>query len=178
MISHNGALDGTSSRIALLPSQKVGIVVLTNLHGTSITNALIYHIIDAYLGTASDENWNAKLLATAKEEQTQAKAKEFEIDKNRLKDTKPSFALARYQGIYSHEIYGDILITSTQEGLQYHFHSFKGELVHWQLETFSFFPPEEAPYATQALLTFVINEQQEIDRVLVSGIMEGAFYKK
>ncbi len=178
MISHNGTLDGTSARIALLPSQKLGIVILTNLHGTSITQALIYHIVDTYLEVSSNDDWSDRLLAIAREEKAQAETKELELSKNQLKDTKPSLDLDQYQGIYSNEIYGDIFITKTQKGLNYHFHSFEGELVHWQLDTFLFIPPEDAPYASNTFLTFIINETGEIRQVMVDGTMEGAFYKK
>jgi CubicO group peptidase (beta-lactamase class C family) len=178
MISHNGALDGTSSRIALLPSHKLGIVILTNLHGTSITSVLICHIIDAYLEESLIDDWNAKLLAIAMEEKTLAKAKELELSKNRLKDTTPSLDLNLYEGIYSNEVYGDILITQAQAGLHYDFHSFGGELSHWQLDTFLFIPTENAPYSTNTFLKFIINEKGEIEYVLVDGNMEGVFYKK
>lgn len=177
MISHNGAFDGTSSRIAMLPSQKLGIVVLTNLHGTSITNALICHIVDSYLGMSFVDDWNAKLLAIAKEEKAQAEARELKEKEKRLNGTKPSFDLTQYQGSYSNEIYGDILITQTQEGINYQFHSFKGNLMHWQLDTFLFIPPEDAPYATNTFLTFIANEKGDIECVNVDGTMEGSFIK-
>lgn len=178
MISHNGAFDGTTARVAMLPERKLGIVILTNLQGTSITNALICHIFDAYLEVKEATDWNAKLLAISKEESNHAEIREREREENRRKGTNPSFNLAYYQGTYSNEIYGDVIITQNQGKLKYQYHTFEGELNHWELDTFLFIPLENAPYATKTFLTFVANEAGNIEFVRINGTMEGIFYKK
>jgi hypothetical protein len=78
-----------------------------------------------------------------------------------------SLALASYCGVYSSEMYGDVLITIDPEpltpfgGLKIDFaptELFKGQLTHWHYDTF------ELSWSTQMMLpkgkaTFVLNEE-------------------
>ena len=50
---HGGNIDGLSARLVLVPSKKIGVVVLANRSGTSLPDALPYEIIDRLLGLES-----------------------------------------------------------------------------------------------------------------------------
>lgn len=50
MVHHGGNLVGFSSDIALLPGSKIGVAVLTNLHGTPLRDVLPIAIFDQLLG--------------------------------------------------------------------------------------------------------------------------------
>jgi len=49
-VSHTGGHTGIVTRVTMLPELKLGIIVLTNQQSTEAFNAIIYTIIDGYLG--------------------------------------------------------------------------------------------------------------------------------
>ncbi|HKT32398.1 MAG TPA: serine hydrolase domain-containing protein, partial [Gammaproteobacteria bacterium] len=50
LVMHDGDIDGMASALGMLPSEHLGVVVLTNMDHDDARNALLYHIFDAYLG--------------------------------------------------------------------------------------------------------------------------------
>jgi CubicO group peptidase (beta-lactamase class C family) len=55
LIEHGGRVDGMLSRFAVVPDQKLGVVVLTNTSGAAglppeLPEALVYRVLDMYLG--------------------------------------------------------------------------------------------------------------------------------
>ena len=50
---HGGNIDGASALLVLVPSKKIGVVVLANRSGTRLRDALPYEIIDRLLGLES-----------------------------------------------------------------------------------------------------------------------------
>jgi len=60
IVEHGGAYDGMYSRVALVPEQSLGLVVLTNSM-TSISSALSMRVLDAYLGGAP-RDWSQEYL--------------------------------------------------------------------------------------------------------------------
>ena len=65
----------------MIPEEKVGLVVLTNLNGSILPQALMYRIFDFYLN-APARDWSAELLkvTTTAEEQGRAAEKKAEAD--------------------------------------------------------------------------------------------------
>ena len=75
LVEHGGAIDGMRALVAMIPEEKLGVVILTNLSGTILSVPLSYRIFDAYLG-APARDWSAEMLKTmnALEEQARAAA--------------------------------------------------------------------------------------------------------
>ena len=59
-MSHGGNIDGFSANVALLPRDRLGIVVLTNLDVTVMRTAVTYSLFDLVLGLPKMD-WNAAL---------------------------------------------------------------------------------------------------------------------
>src|SRR5262249_43932403 len=57
MVEHGGAIDGMRGLVAMIPEEKLGVVILTNLNGSILSVPLSYRIFDAYLG-ASPRDWS------------------------------------------------------------------------------------------------------------------------
>jgi propionyl-CoA synthetase len=55
LVEHGGAIDGMRAEVALIPEEKLGVVILTNMNGSLISNPLVYRIIDAYLGNPAKD---------------------------------------------------------------------------------------------------------------------------
>lgn len=136
LVEHGGSIDGMRALVAMLPEEKMGVVILTNLSGTILSVPLSYRIFDAYLGS-QPRDWSAEMLKTINTLQEQSKAAAAKIEAERVKDTKPSLALEKYAGDYQNEMYGDVKI-ATENGklILQRGPYFTGDLEHWHYDTF------------------------------------------
>jgi CubicO group peptidase (beta-lactamase class C family) len=166
LVEHGGAIDGMRAQVALLPEEKLGLVILTNRGGTLLPMALMYRILDAYLG-APPRDWGADLLKTVKslEEQGAAAAKKLEAE--RIKDTKPAHALDKYAGTYRNDLYGDVKVTHENGKLNLRFGpAFTGELEHWHYDTFR--ARFRGAGASTTYITFSLNAQGKIENAILN----------
>jgi len=133
--SHGGNLRGASALVVMVPSKRIGVVVLTNRSSTRLRDALPYDIIDRLLGLE-----NAGLLARyrALEEKGFAgedAAKSAGVS-DRKPNTKPAHPLSDYAGDYQHPGYGQIHISQEQDRLKLSYNRFTTPLDHWHYEVF------------------------------------------
>lgn len=110
IVQHGGNIDGMSALVAMIPEEKLGVVILTNMDGTALPTALMYRVFDSFL-QAPARDWSADLLKVVKARDAMQKAAEKKAEEGRVKDTRPSLALAKYAGKYTNEMYGDARIT-------------------------------------------------------------------
>ncbi len=105
VMSHGGGYDGMYSQVALVPEAGLGIVVLTNAM-TGIAPAIVYRVLDAYLG-GEPRDWSAEGLKTWKADRTAFEARQDSAENHRVPGTTPSLPLDRYTGTYGGPMYGD-----------------------------------------------------------------------
>lgn len=136
IVSHDGALHGMRARVALVPEEKLGLVILMNSTRSTLHNALMYRIVDGYLG-APERDWSAEYLKLLKDAIGKEKAEEKKKDDERVKNTKPSLPVESYVGTYSNQMYGEAKITLENGKLMLQFGpNYLGELSHWHYDTF------------------------------------------
>ena len=136
LVEHGGAIDGMRALVAMMPEEKMGVVILTNLGGTTLPMPLAYRIFDAYLG-APQRDWSADMLKTIKTLQEQGKAAAAKMEAERVKGTKPSLEPEKYAGDYQSEMYGAAKIASENGKLTLQFGpNFTGDLEHWHYDVF------------------------------------------
>jgi CubicO group peptidase (beta-lactamase class C family) len=138
LISHGGGLDGMISRVALMPEENLGVVILTNSE-TPLPNVLSNKIFDVFLGVPK-RDWSADYLVRAKQGQVAASAEEKRVADSRIPNTKPSLPLSAYVGTYRGQLYGDATITEESGRLVLKLAGspfFVGDLDHWHFDTFS-----------------------------------------
>ncbi len=137
VVTHGGGLDGQISRVALVPEENFGLVILTN----SINNLpsyLAYEIMDRYFGT-EEKDWSTWGLKRSQLYEKRKQEKELAEEENRIKNTSPALQLNEFTGIYGGKLYGDANVTVEDGKLFVHFiptPDFIGELTHWQYNTF------------------------------------------
>jgi len=173
VVEHGGAIDGMRAEVALIPEEKLGLVILTNLNGSLMPVALMYRIFDSFLG-APTRDWSAELLKTTKTLEAQAQAAEKKQESERASGTKPSLTLDKYAGVYHNDLYGDVKITGTDAKLNLRFGpAFTSDLEHWHYDTFRarFFAAGDA----KIFVTFALNAQGKIE-TLVLGMPGMADY--
>lgn len=164
IVTHTGGLAGMTSRTLLVPSERLGIVLLTNAESGIIT-ALPWQVLDAMLG-APRTDWSTLLSA----EEVKARADAAEVERkasaSRNAASRPSLPLARYAGRYTDQMFGDATITEEGGHLVLRFvpsPAFTGDLEHWQYDTFV------AHWRTRgipdAYVTFALTPQGTIESV-------------
>jgi CubicO group peptidase (beta-lactamase class C family) len=166
MVSHTGGLAGLVSRVALVPDLKLGVVVLTNQEEGGAFQAMVYRVLDSFLG-APPTDWimayrevrDLQLKAAAEAERQQAGARNAE--------SKPSLPLAKYANTYRDAWYGDVKIGLENGKLVLRFSRtplLVGDLEHWQYDTFIARWRERSLNA-DAFVTFALKPDGSIDQM-------------
>ncbi|MBI4888985.1 MAG: serine hydrolase [Acidobacteria bacterium] len=138
VVHHTGGLAGMVTRITLIPSMNLAVVVLTNQETGSAFNAITYTVLDHYMGAAGTD-WVQVLADAQKKRETEATAAVAKAASTRNAESKPSLPLASYAGRYRDAWYGDIFIEQQNGKLRIRFsHSAEltGTLEHFQYDTF------------------------------------------
>jgi CubicO group peptidase (beta-lactamase class C family) len=131
MVEHGGAIDGMRGLVAMIPEERVGVVILTNRGGTILPQPLAYKIFDAYLGVEKQRDWSAEMLKTLKTLEEKANAAALKAESERVKGTSPSVPLEKYAGEYQSEMYGVAKIILENGKLMAQFGpNFTGDLEH------------------------------------------------
>ena len=166
VVEHGGAIDGMRAQVAMLPEEKLGLVILTNMGGTTLPLPLMFRIFDAYLG-APPRDWSAEMFKTMKAFEEQGKAAQKKAEAERIKDTRPSLALGEYAGTYKNDLYGEVKVSHQNGKLGVRFGpAFDGDLEHWHYDTFrAKFVTSGVSYAP---MTFGLNAQGKIDTLTMN----------
>ncbi len=136
IVRHGGALDGMRTHVGLIPEEELGVVVITNFTASSVPQAIMYHIFDAFLGPR-DKDWSAVMLAASRRSQARADSTRRAEEAERVTDTRPSLPLEGYVGTYEDGLYGSVLVRVEGERLVVEVGpQFVGELSHWHYDTF------------------------------------------
>jgi CubicO group peptidase (beta-lactamase class C family) len=135
IVHHGGNLDGFSLLLSFLPDDKAGVVILTNMDGTSLREVLTYHIYDRLLGL-DRVDWNGRLMArylAEKKAEDEATAKNYIP---RREGTRPAHAMDEYVGDYAHPAYGAISIArgTKETDLNVSYHGSTSTAAHWHYE--------------------------------------------
>ncbi len=171
ILMHGGKLDGFVSRVFMVPSQNLGIAVLTNQESSSACMSIINHIVDHFL-RVDDHDW---ITAYKKNEDRYfAGVKEAEkassASRNRL--SKPALQLAKYTGDYVDAWYGKVSIKLDKGKLLMDFtHNpgMVGVMEHWQYDTF-IVRWNNREFKADAYVTFALNPDGSIDQIKMRAI--------
>ena len=137
VVEHGGAIDGMRAQVAMLPEEKLGVVILTNMNGTALPHILMYKVFDAYLEGNRQKDWAGELLKSYKALEEQGKAAAKKQEDARVTNTRPSLASEKYAGTYKSDLYGDVKVTNDGGKLTVRFGpAFVSELEHWHFDTF------------------------------------------
>jgi CubicO group peptidase (beta-lactamase class C family) len=166
IIQHGGNIDGMSALVAMMPEEKVGMVILTNMDGSPLPTALMQKAFDLFL-QAPSKDWSADMLKVIKGMQGQAKAAEKKAEEERAKNTKPSLPLDKYVGTYTNDMYGEAKIVDENGKLMLKYAgAFNGTLEHWHYDTFKATMTNES-FGT-ALVNFNLDAQGKISDLKIN----------
>jgi len=178
LIGHSGGVQGYVTRVLLVPEEDLGVVILTNAEEDNAFEAVLLHILDAYLGGSTLDYISIfKTLddkAHKDAEDTMKKASQ-----SRAAESKPSLPLEKYAGDYSDPWYGKVTIHPENGALVLNFeHTEKGlaDLQHWQYDTFKAHWRDRD--VEDAFVTFALRPDGSIDHftmVAVSPLADFSF---
>jgi len=170
IVTHDGAIHGMRARVAMIPEQNVGLVILMNSSRTPLHSALMFWILDKFLG-APERDWSAELLALRKKDEEKADAAEREQQERRVQKTQPSHAPDAYAGRYRSELYGDLLVSEHKGMLVAEFYpGYRGTLSHWHYDTFQIIWSDTT--LGRDLVTFRMNARGEVVGIALDGFEE------
>lgn len=142
VLSHMGGMTGTRSIIAIVPSDKVGIVVLSNMGGMRVSlfpEAIRSKFLDLYLKLPDQHDWSKELVG-------ESQASTLRINQSRqserLKNPTPERKIEAYVGTFHNDLYGTINVTSENGRLFINYRTLKVVLTHWNGDDFGFQPNE------------------------------------
>ncbi len=166
LVEHGGAIDGMRAQVAMIPEEKLGLVILTNMNGTLLPLPLMYRIFDAYLG-APQRDWGADMLKTVKAFEEQGKTAEKKLEAERVTGTRASLALEKYAGTFKNDLYGEVKVKHENGKLSLRFGpAFTSELEHWHYDTFR--ARFRGAGVTNAYITFSLNAQGKIETMTLN----------
>jgi CubicO group peptidase (beta-lactamase class C family) len=128
VVQHSGGVDGMLCIVAMIPGEKLGVVVLTNMLPHQLPSAVSLKVFDLVLGGGATD-WSATMKAEsdkAKAEQEQRKAAAAAA----AGPAAPALPLDRYVGTYSSEMYGTARVTLENNTLVFARPTAAATLVH------------------------------------------------
>ena len=169
VVSHGGGLDGMTSRVALIPEENLGLVVLTNSE-SSLSTVISNRIFDAFLGVPK-RDWSTEYLLRSKQGQQAQAAEEKQIEDARVPNTKPSLALPSYAGTYSGTMFGDARVADENGKLVLRLvpsPNFVGDLEHWHFDTFRVTWRDSIVYPfPRGFVTFLLDAKGKISEMKI-----------
>jgi hypothetical protein len=171
IVLHSGAWG---SIMGMIPDERLGVVVLSNLDLESVAAMLMYDVFDAYLvgpERAWDQGkWEATWLrneppGNAYRPRDAARA---ELEKTRQPGTHPSLPLGKYAGHFDSPLYGSLIVRQEDDHLLVVFGEHTTKLSHWQNESFYARAPTRLTF--DWLLTFCRATDGSVARVVVKHV--------
>jgi CubicO group peptidase (beta-lactamase class C family) len=177
LVSHTGGLPGYLSQVALVPEERLGLVVLTNQEEAGAFRSVTQAVLDAYLGApVPPVDWPAAFRKQADAEAKKAEAAVARAAAARTVDGRRSLTLAAYVGRYRDPWYGDATIAEQGGRLVLHMTRSPGmvaDLEHWQHDTFvarwrEAFMSDTQPF--DAFVSFTLRPDASIERMTMAPV--------
>lgn len=132
---HSGGIDGMVTQLIMVPSEHVGVIVLTNSMGSLVGPAVSHAALDRILGTKGDRMAEVITVETMRSMSQRA---EDSLSRARVASSRPALPLEAYAGGYYQPMYGAATISAKDGGLVFAVAGFRDSLplAHWQFDSF------------------------------------------
>jgi len=118
VILHGGMVDGMTSMTALIPAEKLGIMILTNINLPHVhTLAFLREYLDAAVAD-SGIDWVGQMQAIGTMYDQMAAVQPAKIEALRDPDNSPALTLDAYAGSYVNELFGKVTVSFIDGGLR------------------------------------------------------------
>ncbi len=176
VVHHGGNVDGFTALVAMMPEEKFGIVILTNMNGTGLPNALMLKLFDLQLN-ATPRDWAGEGWQRLEAQRARAAQAQQRAASQRVANTRPSLPLSAYAGTYTDSLYGEVVVTQANGGLALEFGpNWRGTLEHWHFDAFRV--KFDTPVLPAVPVTFYLNGAGKVDRVEMDMAGLASFRRK
>lgn len=173
IVRHGGALDGMRTHLLLVPEEELGVVAITNINESRVPQAIVWHIVDLYLG-AREKDWNDVYLAAAEKSREESEAAREKLESERQAGTSPTHGIAYFVGTYANDLYGTAIVEQVNGRLMLRVGPyFVGDLEHWHFNTYR--ATWRDRYLGRAFVSFQLDRMSEVFAVDVQGF--GSFIR-
>jgi len=162
-IQHSGGIDGFRSLVTLFPTERIGIVVLSNMGQFDIPEILTYSIFERLLGL-DETPWNERFMKEHLALKEAEKKGREQSETKRIAGTNPSHPLEAYSGDFEHPGYGVLSITLNTGELQGTFNEIVFPIRHYHYDIFEFVLERLKEVMKVSFLT---NVKGDIDTLIV-----------
>lgn len=159
-VYHGGNVDGFSAKLAFLPNDGIGVMVLTNLDENPLPTIIAENVFDRLLGL-NQIPWNQRGLTAeigGKKSELAAKTKGYA---NHPTDTQPSHPLDDYTGQFTNPGYGLVTISRNGDALHLKLNKLDFPLEHYDYDVFQV-PPDPQDSFQRTKVAFHANVDGEI----------------
>lgn len=134
---HTGSIDGMNALVAIVPAEELGVVVLLNREQAELRHALMYRIVDAYLGQPA-RDWSAEVHALYAPGHAGTAERRRDRLAHRVEGTRPTLPLEAYAGTFADpDSLLAPLVVAVEEGvLVASLGGRRGTLEHWHHDVF------------------------------------------
>lgn len=172
MVEHGGNIDGFSASVGFFPSDKIGIVVLTNQDGSAIPS-LVRSTIADYMLDVEKTNWADKFKEDLEKSLKAQKEVMEDAELSSVKNTRPSHAKLDYTGFYENEGYGKFEIVLENDSLITTLNNDKMFIHHVHYDTFEMVDYSEGKidsteFGRSLKVNFKTNETGDIESLTSS----------
>ena len=135
-VEHSGGIDGMVTELVMVPSEKLGVIVLTNSGSSVVAFPVARGVINKFLGVAGDPV--ATMLPFATMAAAAGAKIEDSIVKARIVGRGPSHELSAYTGTYDNPMFGPARVSfdSGRLVLSVDAQSAVADLEHWHYDVF------------------------------------------
>ncbi len=179
LVGHGGGMSGMISLQTLVPSEGLGIMVVTNFAPSSPTRAITHRILDVLL-EIGERDWSAEMLNARENLKQSAAESEEKIQSGQQKGTKPSLPLATFAGTYHNDLSGSVVLSLKNDKLWFEYNvRHRGYLEHWHYNTFRITwdnPIYDMP--AKSFISFYLDEGGAPERFQVTFYDPMIFYRK
>jgi len=170
VVMHRGS---TGAVLALMPEENLGLVVLTNLN-RGLQYMVMHDTFDRLLGIPrswTNKDWTSQILETERRERRQLHE---ELAARRDPDRKQKLRLEEYAGIYTSNLFGDLVISHSADTLSMRLGpttNCEAQLKHWQGERFR--ATFQIRHREDWFLTFQHSEFGTVSKIVITDIRLG-----
>jgi CubicO group peptidase (beta-lactamase class C family) len=170
-LSHSGAFDlGAATVVSLLPSEELGVVVLTNASPIGVPEAICMSLFDLVFSAKVEKDWFAlyrQLFATELKP-------DYGITINHNESPRqpsPALRTEAYAGLYHNDLFGEIEVAAKDGGLLLLLGPRKDAfpLHHFDRDVFTYQPAGENAYG-RAAVTFTVGADEKATRVVIENL--------
>ncbi|MFM1879138.1 MAG: hypothetical protein RLZZ241_2004 [Bacteroidota bacterium] len=134
---HTGSITGLIAIAGVIHDKNTAVYVMANLDHAELRHAILYKTMDLWAFNEASRDWNAEIFELYAGFKKQAQEQEAQLTANRIANTQPRLSINHYTGTYTHPMYGNAVITASENGLILNFNNFVDlHLQHWHYDTF------------------------------------------